>query len=401
MTQNNLLTLAPLKDLIQDSKIKYKIKDKNKDIDFKKLNLIYGCNTSGKTTMSKIVAEKYPKNSLVYNYYYISNYFNFTDNIITLKDSIIENIEKIQGQIEGWETDLNSYLSQMVSNINIRYLKDSSQTNSHQFIIERRVNIGTKGEEFEEIDNNLSEAEKTSITLAFFFVILDVYIKGEANNKLLVIWIDDPIASFDIEKVYIISSIIYQKLNDILSLGQSDVTNISTEIKIIISTHHILLYNRMNLLFKKNSKNKINLSFNKHQIKKKSTTNIINITEHRIKQINKNKDTNFIESLIARINNDRTIFSLNLLRQFLEHIASLLGYTHYTDLLKKIYPIDKTNTNDDNEKTILKIYGLLNENSHSGIIYEDKLIFLVDDNLKLRNKTLKDTLNFINYNQSN
>jgi wobble nucleotide-excising tRNase len=349
--------------------------------------------------MSKIVAEKYPKNSLVYNYYYISNYFNFTDNIITLKDSIIENIEKIQGQIEGWETDLNRYLSQMVSNINIRYLKDSSQTNSHQFIIERRVNIGTKGEEFEEIDNNLSEAEKTSITLAFFFVILDVYIKGEANNELLVIWIDDPIASFDIEKVYIISSIIYEKLNHILSLGQSNVTNISTEIKIIISTHHILFYNRMNLLFKNGNKKSHNISFNKHQIKKKSTTNIINKTEHRIKQINKNQDTNFIESLITRINNDKTIFSLNLLRQFLEHIASLLGYTHYKDLLKKIYPIDKTKPNDDNEKTIIKICGLLNENSHSEIIYEDKLIFLVDDNLQLKDKTLKDTLNFINYNQ--
>ena len=65
------------------SKIKSEL-DTNKQPDKIKVTLLYACNTSGKTRLSKLFSEKYPDNVLCYNAF-VEDFFHWDNENLILK----------------------------------------------------------------------------------------------------------------------------------------------------------------------------------------------------------------------------------------------------------------------------------------------------------------------------
>ena len=272
--------------------------------------------------------------------------------IVDDKKSRIEELDKITSDTGKAINEINEYLEKTLGSKEIQLSLNSS---TKQYSIQRSGVVAT----------NLSEGEKTAIAFAYFLTRL--YEKNfELKNSI--IFIDDPISSFDSGKIYHCYSLIKNLFNDVNQL--------------FISTHSFEFFNLMKYWFiQKNSKvskkNKLEEDITKH----KALPSEFYMVNKRL--IDENKFNGNIEEL------DKTLKKFNseyhylffLLNQFIKKedkeysdyylisnigrrfLEAFLGFKipHTGDIKSKLDSLSIEGINSVDKD---KIYKLINENSH-------------------------------------
>jgi len=274
--------------------------------------------------------------------------------IVDTKKSRIEELDKITSDTGKAIKEINDYLEKTLGSKEIQL---ELNVQSNQYSIQRNGVVAT----------NLSEGEKTAIAFAYFLTRL---YEKDFDLRTSIIFIDDPISSFDSGKIYHCSSLIKNLFNDVKQL--------------FISTHNFEFFNLMKFwLIQKNSKiskkNKLESDVTKHKelpsefymVNKHLTAeNVFNANIEELDETLKNFNSEYhylfslLNRFIAKEKKEYSDYYLisNVGRRFLE---AFLGFKIPTtgDIKSKLDSLTIEGINSVDKD---KIYKLINENSHHG-----------------------------------
>lgn len=291
--------------------------DTAKKPDKVKVALLFACNTSGKTRLSKMFVDKYEKQTLCYNAF-LEDYFNWDNENISLNlnpDSWIAQLIKD----EGLDGRVNDNFKKLTNS------KIEPEFDSEQGKITFKHYTGDENT----IENiKISRGEESLFIWSVFYTILDVAIDilGETPENrsthyfddIRYIVIDDPVSSMDDTRIITVALELLELIKRI--------SRLENKLKVLITTHHGLFYNILH-------SEKIIECHKQPYLLTKSSNNIfsLNVQERE----SPFAYHNFIFTEIQKIinNNDIQKYHFNLFRALLEKTANFLGYSKWSDLL--------------------------------------------------------------------
>jgi len=298
----------------------------------KNVSILYACNASGKTRLSKLFYEQYKGKVLYYNAF-TEDLFSWDNEryVLTfdktawifktildqgLEPEIVENFQKLTGA--KLEPRFDLAIGEVVFSIK-------------------------KGDD-EGIENiKISRGEESVFIWSVFYTVLETAVDAlnETNenrsttdfNDITYIVIDDPVSSMDDTRIITIA----------LDLAEL-ISSANNQLKFLITTHHPLFFNVLFNAKKKNwNRNNYILSRSDFDFQLRPQTNESPFAYHHL--------------IVSEI--DKTIqcgdirkFHFNLFRTLLEKTSNFLGYSHWKDCLQ----------GDGQGKTLIK---LIDHYSHS------------------------------------
>lgn len=282
--------------------------------DHTKVTVLYACNGSGKTRLSKLFADQYEEQVFYYSAF-TEDLFNWDNENYVLK---IDKRAHIFRFIEEQGLD-----RQIVDNFQkftgskLEPVFDFSQNQ-----ITFSVHPGSKNN-YENI--KISRGEESVFIWAVFYTILDVGIdalSASADDRptsyfdnIQYIVVDDPVSSMDDTRIITVA----------LELAKL-IKKSKNQLKFLITTHHALFFN---VLFNVRSKK----WDRKNYILSKSSTGLL--------LQNQGHESPFayhhvamLEIARARADNDIKKYHFNIFRALLEKTANFLGYDHWKMCLR-------------------------------------------------------------------
>lgn len=302
------------------------------------LYLLFACNTTGKTRLSKMFKEQYEEDVLCYNAF-MEDLFSWDNENVVLKIDSSSDLAKLIHD-EGLDGKIIDNFKKL-TNSKIEPIFDIPNGN---------ITFGNHtGDEVSSDNIKISRGEESLFIWSIFYTILKeaVEILQEEQetrstkyfDSIKYIVIDDPVSSMDDTRIITIAL----ELLEIIKIIEEKKLNL----KILICTHHSLFYN---ILYCKQRKewNQYNAILsktidNKLDLKNQSSDSPFSYHNFIMSEIQKAIDTNSIEK-----------YHFNLFRALLEKTANFLGYKKWSDILEE----------NDNKKLLVKI---LNHYSHSSL----------------------------------
>lgn len=300
-----------------------------------KVTLLFACNTTGKTRLSKLFSEKYPEKVLCYNAF-MEDLFSWDNENIVLK---FNNRSQLAKLIEDEGLD-----GQIVDNF--KKLTNSKIEPAFDFV-EGKISFGNHtGDETSMENIKISRGEESLFIWSIFYTVLQNAIstlqeeQGARSTNyfddIKYIVIDDPVSSMDDTRIITIALELVELLNKI----------VSNKLKILITTHHCLFFN---VLYNEYTPQWLKKSF----VLSKTDANELLMDEQGTDSPFSYHNLVFSEIQKAIQENNIQKYHFNLFRALLEKTANFLGYAKkWSDLLD----------DDDNKKIFVK---MLNTYSHS------------------------------------
>lgn len=279
--------------------------------------LIFACNTSGKTRLSKMFADKYEEQVLCYNAF-LEDYFNWDNEKVALNlnpNSWIAQLIKDEG-LEGRVSD------------NFKKLTNSKI--EPEFDLEQgTITFGNHTGDDNTTDNiKISRGEESLFIWSVFYTILDFAIevlRELSENRsthyfddVKYIIIDDPVSSMDDTRIITIALELVEMIRRLPQLP--------IKLKIIITTHHSLFYNVL-------SSERLKDCHKYPRLLTKSSNNVFSLGEQRGDSPFAYHNLIFTELQRIIKNNNIQKYHFNLFRALLEKTANFLGYSGWSDLL--------------------------------------------------------------------
>lgn len=322
------------------SKIKSEL-DTNKQPDKIKVTLLYACNTSGKTRLSKLFSEKYPDNVLCYNAF-VEDFFHWDNENLILKINKMSWLAKLIND-EGLDGEIIDNFKKL-TNSKIEPIFD---------IANESITFGNHTGDEEASDNiKVSRGEESLFIWSIFHTILSSAISTlkeqpqdrstDFFNDIKYIIIDDPVSSMDDTRIITIALELIELINQ---MGFLD-----NKLKILITTHHSLFL--MYCIVKR-------LLYGEKRVlycPKQMLMDYVWMDKHQIPLAYHNLIFNEIYNAIQR--NDIQKYHFNLFRALLEKTANFLGYSDYWSAL-----LDES----ENKKIFVKQLNLYSHSSLSEI----------------------------------
>lgn len=325
----------------------------------------------------------------------INNYFNALTNKEILNDKIIRcNI--IQNKFSAKIEELNAQKTNIVIGE-----KNINNALSYIFFYENRLKISSKKNKYYlEVNgnhvtpNNISIGERNILALAYFFTeIFKEQSIDKIYEKEILIVLDDPISSFDVENKIGIISYLRQQMNTIISKNN--------ESKIIIFTHDIMTFFDFMKTFKEIS-NENGGDGNG----KKSLFNFFELKSHELQKLDdsKNEYKILIENIYSFASSDYEtcdqtlkIAIGNIMRRALEAFSTFMYCCSIEEVMRKDFIKTRLNIYSDYFGNLMTRL-ILNQESHSkDIIYKIGIdaIFYIPITDKEKHDTAKNILLFL------
>ena len=300
-----------------------------------KVALLFACNTTGKTRLSRLFSEKYPEKVLCYNAF-MEDLFSWDNENIVLKfdnKSPVAQLIKDEG-LDGQIID------------NFKKLTNSKIEPSFD-LINGTIAFGNRINDEGIYENiKISRGEESIFIWSIFYTILRLAIATIKESKderstnyfdnIKYIVIDDPVSSMDDTRIITIALELVELLNEITG----------NKLKVLITTHHCLFFN---VLYNEYTPQWLKKNF----ILSKTDTNELIMEEQNTDSPFSYHNLIFSEIQKSIQENNIQKYHFNLFRALLEKTANFLGYAKkWSDLLDE----------DDNKKIFVK---MLNNYSHS------------------------------------
>lgn len=323
------------------SKIKSEL-DTNKQPDKIKVTLLYACNTSGKTRLSKLFSEKYPDNVLCYNAF-VEDFFHWDNENLILKINKMSWLAKLIND-EGLDGEIIDNFKKL-TNSKIEPIFD---------IANESITFGNHTGDEEASDNiKVSRGEESLFIWSIFHTILSSAISTlkeqpqdrstDFFNDIKYIIIDDPVSSMDDTRIITIALELIELINQ---MGFLD-----NKLKILITTHHSLFFNVLH-------SEKTPLWRKKSFVLSKTNANGLCLDGQTSDSPFAYHNLIFNEIYNAIQRNDIQKYHFNLFRALLEKTANFVGYSDYWSAL-----LDES----ENKKIFVKQLNLYSHSSLSEI----------------------------------
>lgn len=302
-----------------------------------KVTLLFACNTTGKTRLSKLFEEEYPEDVLCYNSF-MEDFFHWDNEDLILKmapHSWLAQLIKDEG-LDG----------QIIEN----FKKLTNSKIEPSFDYENGTISFTNPMEEENPSENIkiSRGEESLFIWSIFYTVLQQAITTLKENEtersthyfdsFKYVVIDDPVSSMDDTRIITIALELIELINQMKG---------NPKLKVLITTHHALFYNVLH--GEKTS------AWHKR-------SHLLSKQDNGDMQLNPQKNDspfsyhNLIFNELFKTVKENNIqkYHFNLFRALLEKTANFLGHTIWSDLLDE----------DENKRIFVK---LLNHYSHSSL----------------------------------
>lgn len=320
-----------------------------------KVSVLYACNTSGKTRLSKFFKEQYEEEVLCYNAF-MEDFFHWDNENLILKidknswlSRLIEE-EGLEGQI------IDNFKKLMNSKIEPSFNLDEGE-----------ITFGNFTGDSESVENiKVSRGEESLFIWSIFYTILRLAIATLRENEdersthyfdnIKYVIIDDPVSSMDDTRIITVALELIELINQMASS--------TNKLKFLITTHHCLFYNILH-------SEKISEWHKQNYILSKTENNEYSLEPQSSDSPFSYHNLIFLEIQKAVIEDSIQKYHFNLFRALLEKTANFLGYTKKWDCL-----LD----NNENKDKLTKLLNLYSHNSLSEIetiqiLPEDLTIF--------------------------
>ncbi|WP_068793504.1 AAA family ATPase [Brevibacillus laterosporus] len=276
---------------------------------------------------------------------YVRHEFTLDQAIIGIKNGIVTKSEQKRNlllEIESLEAQITSVIP-TVNEMN-RLLKAFNFTNFKFAHTQTEGNyrlIRTNGED---VNQTLSEGEKTFVTFLYFMHLLNGSNSKDLITENRVVVIDDPISSLDSNVLFIVSNLILKLIEDIRN-------NISNVVQLFVLTHNIYFHKEVTFNKKRSKGRKLNDET--FWIIRK----INNVTEAESYDTNPIKTSYELMWQELRSAQGRSSTTVqNLTRRIIEYYFKIFGNFSEDDILNKF---------DDEERVICKsLLSWANDGSH-------------------------------------
>lgn len=295
-----------------------------KKADCTKVSILYACNASGKTRLSKLFADKYDEQVLCYNAF-TEDFFSWDNDGFILEVNanawivkiiidqgldrqIIDNFQKFTG------SKLEPIFAPSEKTIETQKGKVSVPIYTVSFLdLEKREPI------------KISRGEESIFIWSIFYTILDAAIEALKENpddrpttdfdNIQYIVIDDPVSSMDDTRIITVAL----ELAKLISKSKN-------QLKFLITTHHALFFN---VLFNARGRNwdRKNYILSKSGVDfiLKPQGNDLPFAYHHVAMAEIQKAIN---------DNDIKKYHFNIFRALLEKTANFMGYDHWKKCLE-------------------------------------------------------------------
>lgn len=307
-----------------------------------KVAILYACNTSGKTRLSKLFNEQYEAEVLCYNAF-VEDFFHWDNDELVLyidKNSWLVQLIKSEG-LEGDIVD------------NFKKLMNSKIEPS--FDLENgKITFGNYTGDSATVENvKISRGEESLFIWSVFYTILDnaiANLQQKTSNRsthyfdsIEYVVIDDPVSSMDDIRIITVALELIALINKI--------EHFDNKLKFLITTHHCLFYNILH-------SEKINEWNKQTYILSRLANNEYSLEKQYNDSPFAYHNLIFAEILKAVNENNIQKYHFNLFRAILEKTANFLGYTKKWDCLLE---------DNEDKKNLLKLLNLYSHNSLSEI----------------------------------
>ncbi|WP_281657674.1 AAA family ATPase [Halobacillus sp. Cin3] len=272
------------------------------------------------------------------------------------KSKDVQLFKEINGRETGLKNKVNhrkqleeelSRLQKQVTNIKHSVNEINKRLNSFGFTNFKLDTASEKGhykivrENGEDVDNTLSEGEKTFITFLYFYNLLKGSTDSEeiTTNKIVVL--DDPISSLDSNILFIVSNLIREIIEEV----RSDTGDAR---QLILLTHNIYFHKEVS--FKQSKQSRSDESFW-----------IVRKTDNKsyVQQYDENPIKSSYELMwkeLFHLKNQSLITTQNVMRRILENYFTFFGGINLTNIVNKF---------EDEEKMICRsLISWLHDGSH-------------------------------------
>lgn len=306
-----------------------------------KVALLFAYNTTGKTRLSQIFAEKYETQVLCYNAF-LEDYFSWDNENFVLKLNPHSWIAKLlkDEDLEGRVSDNFKKLT----NAKIEPEFDLKQG---------EIAFGKHTGDDSSADNiKISRGEESLFIWSIFYTILDVAVdmlsEDPSNrstdffDKIQYVVIDDPVSSMDDTRIITVALELMEVIKRIAQLPN--------KLKVIITTHHALFYNVLH-------SEKTAELYKQPYILTKSSNNVLSLQSQESDSPFAYHNLIFSELKGIIQSNNIQKYHFNLFRALLEKTANFLGHSKWGDLLDE----------NDAKKVVVKQVNLYSHGSLSDI----------------------------------
>ncbi|MFC3746972.1 AAA family ATPase [Paenibacillus sp. GCM10012306] len=245
-------------------------------------------------------------------------------------------------EVEGLEAQITSVIPS-VNDMN-RLLKAYHFTNFKFAHTQNQGNYRLIRSNGQDVNQTLSEGEKTFVTFLYFMHLLNGSNNRERITENKVVIIDDPISSLDSNVLFIVSNLILKLINEVRS-------NLNNVTQLFILTHNIYFHKEITFN-KKRSKGRRMQDETFWIIRK-----INDVTETKTYEINPIKSSYELMWQELRLAQDSSSMTVqNIIRRIIENYFKLFGNYSEDDILNKF---------DEEEKVICKsLLSWANDGSH-------------------------------------
>jgi hypothetical protein len=287
-----------------------------------KISVLYACNASGKTRLSKLFYDKYKGKVLYYNAF-TEDLFSWDNEDYALKfnkDAWIFQLIKKEGLYRQIIDNFQKFTgSKMEPLIDIPEDKDKP---------EGKIIFGIRsGDDAGSENIKISRGEESIFIWSVYFTVLENAISAlnevsenrstAAFDKIQYIVIDDPVSSMDDTRIITVA------LELIKLIAKSN-----NQLKFLITTHHALFFNVLHT----GGKNEKNWDRKNYVLSKSDTEFLLKsqgsespFAYHHVAMAEIKK---------AKSDNDIKKYHFNIFRALLEKTANFLGYDHWKKCLE-------------------------------------------------------------------
>lgn len=277
---------------------------------------------------------------------YVRKEFTINNAITGIKERITSKTSeknRLISEVQGLESQITSVIPS-VNEMN-RLLKAYNFTNFKFAHTQNQGNYRLVRSTGEDVNQTLSEGEKTFVTFLYFMHLLS----GSNNRDLItenkVVVIDDPISSLDSNVLFIVSNLILKLIDD----SRSNKNNV---VQLFVLTHNVYFHKEVTF-HKKRSKG-IKLHDETFWIIRK-VNNVTEATSHDTNPIKTSYELMWQELRSATQSSSSTTVQ-NLIRRIIENYFKVFGNFSEEDILNKF---------DEEEKIICKsLLSWANDGSH-------------------------------------
>ncbi|MCP1311890.1 AAA family ATPase [Paenibacillus tyrfis] len=277
---------------------------------------------------------------------YVRKEFSIKNAITGIKDRITSKTSeknRLISEVEGLEAQITSVIPS-VNEMN-RLLKAYNFTNFKFAHTQNQGNYRLVRSTGEDVNQTLSEGEKTFVTFLYFMHLLN----GSNNRDLItenkVVVIDDPISSLDSNVLFIVSNLILKLIDD----SRNNKNNV---VQLFVLTHNV--YFHKEVTFNKKRSKGVKLHDETFWIIRK----VNNVTEAKPYDTNPIKTSYELmwQELRSATQSSSSTTVQNLIRRIIENYFKVFGNFSEDDILNKF---------DEEEKVICKsLLSWANDGSH-------------------------------------